>query len=174
MEKLANHIALQSVLAGGMEKQALNTARLMQMARTFASRGKVGRFNKLLAKRQEALERVSPVRDKLTKDLLPTLQKENERLGYRPEPLLKEVLRRNARRTADGADRAERMLHRFANPEIYAWEKLPISLSAFNPGRDYAYGIYNTMHKLRNVHPEAFTRIIENRPSPHTIRFLGL
>ena len=139
-----------------------------------ASRGKADRFNKLLAKRQEALERVTPVRDKLTKDLLPLLQKEKERLGYRPESLLKEVLRRNARRPIDGADAAERMLHRFDNPEIYAWSKAPISLSAFNPGKNYAYGVYNTMHKLRNVHPEAFTRIIDNRPSPDAIRLLGL
>jgi hypothetical protein len=174
MEKLANHIALQSIAEGGMEKQALNWGQLMRMAKTFASRGKVGRSNKLLAKRQEALERVTPVRDKLTKDLLPSLHKEKERLGYYPESLLKEVLRRANRRPIDGADVAESMLHRFANPEIYAWSKAPISLSAFNPGKDYAYGVYNTMHKLRNRHPEAFTRIIENRPSSDTIRLLGL
>ena len=162
------------IKSAGMEKQALNTARLMQMARTFASRGKADRFNKLLAKRQEALERVTPVRDKLTKDLLPILQKEKERLGYRPESLLKEVFRRGNRVPAVGADIAERVLHRFVNPEPRAWSKQPLSLSSFNPGKDYAYGVYNMMHKLRNMHPEAFTRIIENRPSPDTIRLLGL
>lgn len=157
-----------------MEKRALNTAHLMQMARTFASRGKADRFNKLLAKRQEALESVTPVRDKLTKDLALLLHKEKERLGYYPESLLEEGLRRNARRPIDGADIAERMLHRFAKPDIHAWVKHPISLSAFNPGKDYAYGVYNTMHKLRNMHPEAFTRIIENRPSSDAVRLHGL
>lgn len=41
-----------------MEKQALNLAQLMRMSNTFASRGKLNHFNKLLAKRQRALEKV--------------------------------------------------------------------------------------------------------------------
>jgi hypothetical protein len=48
MEKLANRIALQSIVEGGMEKQALDTARLLQMGRNFALRGNLDRFNELL------------------------------------------------------------------------------------------------------------------------------
>ena len=58
MEKLANHIALQNIAEGGMEKQALNLGQLMRMAKTFASRGKLNRFDDLLYKRQRALHKV--------------------------------------------------------------------------------------------------------------------
>ncbi len=58
MEKLANHIALQNIAEGGIEKQALNLGALMRMAKTFASRGKLNHFDNLLAKRQRALDKV--------------------------------------------------------------------------------------------------------------------
>ena len=58
MEKLANHIALQSITEGGMEKKALNFGQLMRMAKTFANRDKLNHFNKLLAKRHRAMEQV--------------------------------------------------------------------------------------------------------------------
>lgn len=54
MEKLANHIALQSIAEGGMEKQALNVAQLLRMGRNFALRGKAGRFNELMDRRAQA------------------------------------------------------------------------------------------------------------------------
>lgn len=59
MEKLANHIALQSITEGGMEKQALNVAQLLRMGRNFAMRGKLDRFNKLMNMRAQAAEAVN-------------------------------------------------------------------------------------------------------------------
>jgi hypothetical protein len=56
MEKLANHIALQSIAEGGMEKQALNAAQLLRMGRNFALRGKMDRFNKLMDMRALAAD----------------------------------------------------------------------------------------------------------------------
>lgn len=54
MEKLANHLALQSIAEGGMEKRALNAAQLLRMGRNFALRGKMDRFNKLMDRRAQA------------------------------------------------------------------------------------------------------------------------
>lgn len=54
MEKLANHIALQNIAEGGMEKQALSVAQLLQMGRNFALRGKLDRFKALVNKRSDA------------------------------------------------------------------------------------------------------------------------
>lgn len=54
MEKLANHIALQSIAEGGMEKQAMNVLQLLRMGRNFALRGKMDRFNTLMDRRAYA------------------------------------------------------------------------------------------------------------------------
>ena len=61
MEKLANHIALQSIAEGGMEKKALNAAQLLRMGRNFTLRGKLDRFKALVDRRAQA---ASKVRDK--------------------------------------------------------------------------------------------------------------
>ena len=54
MEKLANHIALQSITEGGMEKRAFNVAQLLHMGRNFALRGKLDRFKALVDRRAQA------------------------------------------------------------------------------------------------------------------------
>ena len=54
MEKLANHIALQSIAEGGMEKRALNVGQLLRMGRNFALRGKLDRFKALVDRRSNA------------------------------------------------------------------------------------------------------------------------
>jgi hypothetical protein len=68
MEKLANHIALQSIAEGGMEKQALNAAQLLRIGHNFALRGKMDRFNTLMDRRAQAASKVFNSRMKAWRD----------------------------------------------------------------------------------------------------------
>jgi hypothetical protein len=98
MEKLANHIALQSIAEGGIDKSAgLPPARLIQMATTFARRGKLDRFNKLLAKRNSAMDKVYRKRVAAEEALKPAAELEQTILGGNVGPALKAYQRAVAR-----------------------------------------------------------------------------
>ena len=98
MEKLANHIALQSIAEGGMEKSAgLPPARLIQLATTFARRGKLDRFNKLLSKRNSAMDKVYRKRVAAEEALKPAAELEQTILGGNVGPALKAYQRAVAR-----------------------------------------------------------------------------
>ena len=98
MEKLANHIALQSIAEGGMDKFAgLPPARLIQMATTFARRGKLDRFNNLLKSRNSAMSNVGWKRVAAEEALKPAAELEQTILGGNVGPALKAYQRAAAR-----------------------------------------------------------------------------
>jgi hypothetical protein len=98
MEKLANHIALQSIVEGGMDKSAgLPPARLIQMATTFARRGKLDRFNKPLESRHSAMANVGHKRLVAREKLKPAAELEQTILGGNAGPALKAYQRAAAR-----------------------------------------------------------------------------
>ena len=81
MEKLANHIALQNITEGGMEKKAMNVLQLLRMGRNFALRGKLDRFNTLMDRRAYAAAS-SVLRDKRYADWLKANDAHNRLKGY--------------------------------------------------------------------------------------------
>jgi hypothetical protein len=85
MEKLANHIALQSIAEGGMEKQALNLASLLRMSRNAAKKGKLRRFSELLNKRNLAIDNVAHVRRNAERQQRPLSIAELSLFGHGPE-----------------------------------------------------------------------------------------
>ena len=91
-------MALQSIAEGGMEKSAgLPPARLIQMATTFARRGKLDRFNKLLESRNSAMSNVGWQRVAAAEALKPAAEVEQTILGGNVGPALKAYQRAAAR-----------------------------------------------------------------------------
>ena len=91
-------MALQRIVEGGMDKSAgLSPARLIQMATTFARRGKLDRFNKLLDSRSSAIANVGHKRRVAMEKLKPAAELEQTILGGNVGPALKDYQRAVAR-----------------------------------------------------------------------------
>lgn len=70
-----------------MEKQALNPMQLVQMGRRFVGRGKMDRFNQLIAKRNAAIDKVRKSRADKFQKLEDPAYAEREWLGHANGPV---------------------------------------------------------------------------------------
>jgi hypothetical protein len=133
-----------------MEKQALNAMQLIQMGRRFAARGKLDRFEQLIAKRNKA---VAPASDTFNKrirravdELAPKAYLERQRLGRFDGPVSKQYTRAIERLPYDPSTTGIITWHSKNNPDAFinmVNMPYPIGEVSHSTLADWAYRLRN-------------------------------